>query len=136
MSWLVETLLLNRETLKTNPDFNSDDYNNVLIIEKAITDLIISGNIAPFELALLNFVISNQSYTALEKVLGVSRNTISRYFRGICDKISYYLGSEFTDEGYLAYMQEQYKLTDKEVNKMRRHIKSRYRHSIRRNTNE
>lgn len=136
MSWLVETLLLNREQLKLNPDLDSDDYNNLLLVEKAISELVSMGNIAPFEVAILNYVISNKSFTTLESVLGVSRNTVSKYFREICDRVSFYLGFEFTDEGYLAYMKKQHKLENDDVERMRKHMQGRYRHTIRRTVND
>jgi DNA-binding CsgD family transcriptional regulator len=105
-------------------------------VEKAVSDLVIEGNIKPFELAILNYVTTNKSYTELEDLLGISRNTIAQYFKGICDRISFYLGSEFTDEGYLAYMKSKYKLTEKQTQQMRAHINSRYRHAVRRTPHE
>lgn len=136
MSWLIETLLLNRADIKVEPDFESDDYNNLLLVEKAITELVKDGYIEPFELAILNYVSTNKSYTELENILGISRNTLSKYFRGIADRISFSLGHEFTDEGYLSYMQEKHRLSEEDVEKMRDHINSRYRHTIRRKTDD
>ena len=132
MSWLVETLLLNREKIRSKSDIESDEFHDLLLVESKITYLLEIGNIDAFELSIINFVISNKPYTELEKVLSISRNTIARYFRKICDKVSYALGGYYTDEGYLNYIKGNRKLTDEQVEKMRKHMDSRYRHTIRR----
>ena len=132
MSWLVETLLLNRHNTRINPDFESDEYNNLLIVERKIKDLVKIGTIDRFELAILDYVSSNKPYSTLQHLLGISRNTIANYFKRICDRISYSLGGMFTDEGFLEYMKEKYNLTEEQIEQMRNHMKSRYRHTIRR----
>ena len=136
MSWLVETILLNRTNLKAEPDFESEEYNNLLIIEKKITQLYDAGRIDPFEMAVLNYVMSNRSYSELEDLLNISRLTISKHFRSICDRISFSLGSEFTDEGYIEHMREKYELKDEQIEKIRQHMNSKYRHAIRRKPHE
>jgi len=128
--------LKDRAKIRRKPDFESDEYNNLLIVEAKITELVKSGRIDYFELAILEFVSTNKTYTELEDVLRIDRNTISKYFRSICDRISFSLGGVFTDEGYLQYVKESNNLTDEDVDKMREHMNSKYRHTIRRSTND
>lgn len=132
MSWLVENLLFQREEIRVKPDFNSDEYNNLLIVESKIKELTNLGVIDSFELAILHFVTSKGSYTQLEELLKINRNTLANHFKRICNRISYSLGYEFTDEGYLQYMQEKYNLLDSQIDILREHINGIYRHRIRR----
>lgn len=132
MSWLVETLILERHKIREHPDFESDSYNNLLIIENKIKELAKNGTIEPFELAILDYVSTNKSYDELEELLGISRQVISKYFSNICNKISFSLGGIFTDAGYLEYMRENYRLSEEEIEIIQEHINSPYKHTIRR----
>jgi hypothetical protein len=128
----VETLILERHKIRAYPDFESDSYNNLLIIENKIKELAKNGTIEPFELAILDYVSTNKSYDELEELLGISRQVISKYFSNICNKISFNLGGIFTDAGYLEYMKENYRLSEEEIEIIQKHIDSPYKHTIRR----
>ncbi len=108
MSWLVETLLMNRDTIKKEYELDSDDYLSLIVVEQRFEELVSKGNISPFESAIVNFVLSGLSFTKLGKILGMARATVSKHFSLACSKISYSLGGEFTDEGYVQYMKEKY----------------------------
>jgi hypothetical protein len=136
MSWLVETLLLSRHEILVEHDFESDEYNNLLLIEKKIEELVRIGTIDMFELAILNYVSQKKSYSMLQDLLGISRNNIANHFKKICKRISYSLGGMFTDEGFIEYMRETHNLTNKEVERMRNHMTGKYRHAIRRKSHE
>lgn len=58
------------------------------------------------------------------------RQALARQFYAICDRIAYSLGGEFTDEGYITYMQKKHKLTYAQVEKMKKYMKGRYRYKI------
>ena len=136
MSWIVETLILNRARIRVNPDFDSVEYNDLLVVESKIQELVNIGAIDHFELAILEFVSSNISYNQLQGLLGIGRSTISNYFKRICKRVSYSLGGYFTDEGYLEYMKREFKLSDTQVNLVGAHMQGRYRHMLRRKLNE
>jgi hypothetical protein len=131
MSWLVETLLRDRYRIRSDPDFASDEYNNLLIIEHKIKELYESGAIDDFELALLEYVSTSNNYTALEEVLGIRRRTIASHFKRICDRVSYALGGEFTDAGYTEYMRTGYNLSEEDIEKITMHMNGNYRHVVR-----
>ncbi len=132
MSWLVETIIRDRLRIIEKHNIESDEFNNLLIIEKKISELVKIGTIDLFELAILEYVSSQKPYSELEKLLGISRNTLAGYFKKICGRLSYSLGGIFTDEGFLEYMRVTNRLTEEQVDSMREHIASKYRHTIRR----
>jgi hypothetical protein len=130
MAWMVENLLRNKYQIKEDPDFESDPYNNVLVIEKAILDLTKKKSLTSLEIQIINLISVGYMFDDIEKILGLSRETISKLFSSSCNKISYYLGGEFTDEGLLEYMQVKYKLTDEQIEKLQTFMKSRFKHKI------
>jgi hypothetical protein len=52
-----------------------------------------------------------------------------RYF-SICNRIAYYLGGYYTDDGYLAYMKRKYRLTDEQIETMRNYMRSKFKHKL------
>ena len=137
MSWRVQNLLLERESLRARSEnsataLEDDDFLDLLLVERKIQDFYRLGLISDFELSIMNYVITNKSYSTLEELLGITRQTISSYFTKMCNKIGYALGGEFTDAGYIEYMRNKYKLDDGQVDLMIGHMNSRYKHTTRR----
>jgi hypothetical protein len=136
MSWFIQTLLLDRDRIRSEIDFESNDYNNLLIIENKIKELLSNNTLTNKELFMLDIIITSGSYDSAGDILDITRQTASKYFRAICNKISFSLGGEFTDNGYLEYMAKKYNLDNEQVNKMREHMESSYKHAIRRQYDE
>ena len=136
MSWLVETLLLDRDTIRSTQELDSDDYLNLIVVEQRFEELVAKGNISSFESAIVNFVLSGLSFTKLGKILGMARSTVSKHFSSTCSKISYSLGGEFTDEGYIQFMKEKYNLTSKQCETLKTYMVSHLRHKLRRHDGE
>lgn len=162
MSWIVETLLMNRHEIRSNlmqtepislgwgtanvvsyedleeadksysMDFESEEYWNLLTIEKKIKEMFESGLLTEFEIRILDSIAEEKALTDLETVHKLSRQTISKHYSRVCAKIAYALGGEFTDDGYLEYMRRKHNLTNEQVEKMIEHIESKYKHRIRR----
>lgn len=133
MSWIVESLIRDRWKFKENPDIDSDSYNNILVIERAIKELLEDKLITSLEVQILNIVSEGYTLSDAESILGTSRETISKIFIATCVKIAYYLGGEFTDEGLIEYMESQYNLTGKQIEKLRRFMHGRFKHKLARN---
>lgn len=130
MSWIVQSIIRNQFNIRSVQDLESDEYNNLLIIEKAINDLTKTGSMTNQELQIVNLISMGYTFRDMENILDVSRETISKIFIATCDRISYYLGGEFTDEGMLEYMQEKYDLEDNQIDKLRNFMKSKLKHKI------
>ena len=146
MSWYVETLILNCEEIRSNiykssgeqieADLDDDDYNNLLILESKIKELKNKGFIADKEIDIIKAVSTGRTLTSLEKSLGISREAISKIFYETCEKLSYLLGGQFTDEGYLNYMRTKYKLSEEEIENMEKYMRGIFKHRIRRLIND
>lgn len=140
MSWIVASLLNNRERIRSTADINSDEFNDLLLIEKAIETLLSEKRISKEELELLG-VTDNDGYEKNNGLSKYERHTLSKKRAQICDRIAYYLGGYFTDDGYLDHMQKKHKLTQSQVDILRKYINGRNKHRIIRkpitgNTNE
>lgn len=126
MSWRVRNLILNSINIKSNPDLESDDYNDFLLIEKAFTNLDNNGYISDKEKSILREILISGTFKAVSRKLNLNKKTVSRIYRVLCNKIAFYLGGEFTDDGYIEYMAEKYNLTDDKVSKLKEIISGKY----------
>lgn len=149
MSWIVETLLINRHDIRSNlqeqtvignknavnMNFESDDYMNLLQIERTAIEMFNQGLLTELEIRIIDAISIEKTLTSLEKEFDLKRYTISKKFSDACQKIAYRLGGEFTDEGYIEYMKNKYRLEDYQVELIKDHIISKYKHRIRRITN-
>jgi len=130
MSWIVQHLLINSEVLHAQSDFESDEYNNLLVVEKKIEELLDKGLLSERELNILNVVASGDLYGDLDESLGLNRRTVYKIFNDICEKISFSIGDVFTDAGYISYMAEKYNLTARQIEKLENFITSNLKHKI------
>ena len=81
------------------------------------------GLISDFELDVLSLVSSGATFNYITKTLSITNPTLRKIFKKLCDKIAFYLGDYFTDDGYIDYMQKKYNLNDDEVEKITKIIK-------------
>jgi len=123
MSWIIESLLNKKELIRETCDIESDEFNDLLIVEKAIKDLQKQGLITQEDLDII-----------LDKTTeGKTRNekyTLSKKRSSICNRIAYYLGGYFTDDGYLSYIKKKYKLSREQVISLQTYMKSEYRNKV------
>jgi hypothetical protein len=132
MSWYVENLLLNRESLRASAmkhrhgvvyvDLTGNDYNNLLLLEKTIANLHESGHITDREIKVINLISTKKPLRELEKENKPARHSLAKIFFNVCKKLAFILGGEFTDEGYLEYIQRKYKLNNKQVEQARMYM--------------
>lgn len=126
MSWIVQSLIMNREVLKEEKNIESDEFNDLLMVERAIHELEAKGLLTEDDMQIIGVV----SGYVDESSLGMSKETFNKRFSIICERIAYSIGGYFTDEGFLAYMKNKHKLSEEKVQKMRDFIKSPYKHKI------
>lgn len=130
MSWIVESLLLNRHNIREEFNPFDETYSDLLVVETKAEDLINKGIIDEFETLILNSVIEAKSFNEVAKDLNLSKWTISKYFHQACNKISYYLGGAYTNIGYSEYIRNKYKLNEEQEHKMVEYMKSKYKHKL------
>lgn len=135
MSWIVQHLLRNKEIIKSVPDIDSDEYNNLLVVESKVNELYNEGFLSDIDISILNLVGDGRPIRNLESEIDKNRITISKTFVQICDRISYFLGGYFTDEGFLDIMKSNYRLSDNEVNRLKDYMSGKFKHKLMRKTN-
>ena len=140
-SWYVENLIRNGYRIRLNIihknyapsvdmcsvsfEFSDNDYNNLLSIETVVNDLIKNNSLTKKEYDIIVNVMGGKSLNVISKEFGISRVTVSKIFSGVCERISYILGDEFTDEGYLEYIKDKYKLTEEQINKAKEFLEDK-----------
>lgn len=130
MSWYVEVLLLNRDLIRAKEDISSDEYNDLIQVESILEELLSSKSISEKELEIFNCVLTTPNFFEADNQIDVTRKTISKTFRKVCNRISYRLGSYFTDDGYLSQLAYKHKLSDIQLEKVREYMNSEYRYRI------
>jgi hypothetical protein len=130
MSWICENLLRNKVSILTEPDLESDEYNNLLVIESKINELYKEGFLSDLDMYILELVSDGRPLTELEQTLYKSRITVSKTFIQICSRIAYFLGGYFTDEGFLDNMKINYRLSDEDIEKLKLHMSGRFKHKL------
>lgn len=137
MSWIVEHLIRNRDSIKSmygNTDgLEEDVYNNLLVLEGKINELYDSGLLSDLDLIVIESA-NNESLKSQLSIVMKDRHTYSKIFSQICERISYFLGGYFTDDGFLESLSKAYKLSHEQVETVRQYMSSRFRHKMIRRT--
>lgn len=129
MSWIVESLLNKRDEIREKGDIESDEFNDLIIIERAIGELKRQGLLSPSDMK----IIEEFNMGLSEVVPHMASKSLSKKRIDVCDRIAYYLGGYFTDEGYLDYMRRKYNLSEESIDILWKFIRSKYKHKVMRN---
>ena len=130
MSWIVERLLIDRYRIKTNIPIDDDTWDRLIFLEKKITELYDEGLISDIEISVIRKMEENKSFSHIAIELGLSRSTVSKIFRNACNRIAFYLGGYYTDDGFLEALQNGYGLSNEEIRLVYEKINSKYRHKV------
>lgn len=106
-----------------DPKIESNEFNDLMVIERAIKEMRLSGLLEEDEISVLNGLY-NTSKDRNKK------NVFLKKFYLICDKIAEYLGGYYTDEGYLDYMKKEHGLSESQVETLRVYMKSEYKNKL------
>lgn len=135
MSWYTQNLLKDSLRIHENPDLDSDEYNDLILLEKKIEQLHDIGIISDDELGIINYLKGGNLSSDAKKLLGKERKTVSRKINDVCNKVAFYLGSYFTDEGYVNYMKNKYNLSNEQLNIMIDYMRNKFKYRVMRKTN-
>lgn len=113
MSWYVEQILLSGEN-EDNEDFRSDKLSIEMMVERLKNKNLISNR----DFIVLNLVDTGHSFSYISKVLEMDRRTVKTIFKSTCQKLAFFLGDYFTDQGYIDYLSNKYHLLDDEIEKI------------------
>lgn len=130
MSWIVQRLLMETARIKEAHDFDSDDYNNLLIIEKKIQAMKANNMFSDQELQILDLIRDGYLFGDIESRISLGRFTVSKIYKNVCERISFSLGGEFTDGGFVKEVAEKNKLSPEEQAKLARFMDSNLRHKV------
>lgn len=136
MSWRIKTLLFNYVRIKTEQDIESDDFNDLIVLEKQIEKLYISKILSEEELKVLKAVAETGGVSPAAEKLGKSIFYTTEVLNRTCIRIENIVGNEFMDSKYLENLKEKYFLSDEDIEKLRAHMNSKYKFKIKRKPNE
>ena len=101
MSWVIEEYIRQLPAIMSSPDINDEVYNNALLIQKCIGNLDATGNLTAQEKEVLIAIVEGYNYTEISRLFGVDRQTVSKVFDKVTDRVAYVLGGEFSDASFL-----------------------------------
>ena len=123
----------NKVEIRSVNDIDSDEFNDLIVIEKRIQELHEDGIISDQEMLLLKYVEDGKPLVDSKDGFGKNRISLAKDFNKLCDKIAFYVGGYFTNDGYIDYMKIKYNLTDEQTKKMIDYMKSKYKNKLMRN---
>lgn len=101
MSWIIGQYIRDLPYIIEKGAIDSDDFNNCLMLQRCIGNMDSHGLLSDFEKDILIGMVEGYNYTELAKILNYDRETISRTFKNLTDRIAYLLGGEFTDASFI-----------------------------------
>jgi len=122
MSWLVKNLVVNSERIRNSYDIESPEYISLLTLESKIVELHKNGIISKDELDLLISISNLADLDIVSKNLNIHKLTVTRRFEKLANKLAYYLGSYYTNLGYVSYIAQKYNLNTEDTNKLMKFI--------------
>jgi hypothetical protein len=128
MSWIIERLINDSLEIgkgEFNPD--DDDYNDLFLVEAKIKELAVKGLLSSSDLDIIAYMRNGKDTS--ESTKG-EKWVLSKKYSEICDRIAFYIGGYFTDDGYIAYIANKYKLDTEQIETLRAFIKSQFKHKI------
>lgn len=134
MSWYIQQLLRNSIEIRTKADTESDEFNDLLVIETRIKSLRKDCVITDEELALIKYIEDGKPLVDSKSEFGKNRVSLSRDFVRLCDKLAFYIGGYFTEYGYVQYMKNKHNLTEHQVGLMINYMNGRYKNKLIRKT--
>jgi hypothetical protein len=127
MSWYISYLLFNHRAIKLKEDLEDDSFNDLLILEKKIKELLDNGFIKKEELDLLKQIINCQNIYILAKEINTDYRTLQVFLNSIISRLSMCLGSVYTDEGMINKICSTHNLTHEEIEKLRDYMSRPYK---------
>jgi len=118
MSWIIGEYLRQLPYIKERADINSDTYNNAIMIEKTLDDMLKNELITQQENDVIWSVIAGYSYSEIARLLSIHRLTVSQIFKDVTDRISYILGGELTDSAFIEKIQTIEALSEEDISKL------------------
>jgi hypothetical protein len=130
VSWYTGFLLKNRLEIRTNGDIESDEFNDLIVIEKKIKSLYMADIISKEEMNLIDYVADGKPMANSKENYGKNRISLAKDFSSLCRKIAFYVGGQFTDDGYVDYMKNKHHLTEEQVQKLHDYMNSKYKNKL------
>lgn len=118
MSWIVGEYIRQLHFIKERGNINSDVYNNVIMIEKTLDDMLKNDIITQRENDVVWAVSAGYSYSEIARILSIHRLTVSQIFKDVTDRISFILGGELTDSAFLERIGSIEPLSEEDMGKM------------------
>lgn len=118
-------------------EYGDEDYNNLLLVEKKLVELMENKQLSIEEANVVTGILQHKPLRRIGKELNIqSRFTIINIFRRVCSRLEFLLGDGFTDEGYLAYLAQKYGLDEEQIQRGRDYMDSNKRFYIIRQTHK
>ena len=118
MSWIIGEYIRQIPYIKESAEIDSDVYNNAIMIEKTINDLVEKDIISQKESDVIWAVSAGYSYSEIARMLNMHRLTISQIFKDVTDRVSFILGGELTDSAFLERLGTIEPISEQEMEKL------------------
>jgi hypothetical protein len=98
------------------------DYDDLLTVEMAIKKLHGFGLLNDRQVEIIRLVANGMNFNQVASAMGLHRQTVAENFITSCRIISDYLDDYFTVDGYINYLSNKHRFTNKDREKARDYI--------------
>jgi hypothetical protein len=102
---------------------------DLLLVESTISNFTKNKLLSDIEVKVLNYMACITPTVEIPKNK-LDRDTVTKIFKRVCNRISYKLGDYFTDDGYLNYLSQKYGLSELETKRVKSFMESKFRHRL------
>lgn len=113
-----------------DPKLDNDEYSNLLLVERAIEELEAKGVLSEEDIKILDFVQDGNISFSGETDFNQTKETLVKKFDALCERVAFFMGGYFTNDGFIDYIAKEFKLTEEQTHTVRKYIENRYRHLI------
>lgn len=102
MSRVVAYYIKQMPYILSKPNFESEIYNNCLLIQRCYRDLDDKGFLTDFEKRVVRLYFEGYNTSEVARELKVSRVTVEIAFKNVTNRLAFLLGGDFTDDAVLS----------------------------------
>ena len=130
MAWRINSLLREAIQLHSTNDLESEDFMDLLLVEKNIKLMKEDQLLNECEQKVIDLLAQSYSLNQIAVECNFNATFVYTYIKRVTDKIAEYVGEEFTDIGFMKELTEKYNLNSEEIARGVKYINGGFKSNV------